>query len=132
MKNILIYITCWLGLAILAVFNGIIREKVYSQTLPEISAHQLSTLIAILLFGCYIYFITGIFKLQSAHQAILIGVIWLIMTIAFEFFFGHYIIGHSWSRLFHDYHILKGRVWILVLIWTTIAPYLFYRMRIKG
>jgi hypothetical protein len=52
------------------------------------------------------------------------------MTIIFELLFGHYVIGHSFAKLFEDYNVLKGRVWLLVLIWTTVAPYLFYRIRL--
>ena len=130
MKTIIIYILAWFGMVVLAIMNGIIREKFYSQSMSELSAHQLSTLTAIILFGFYIYFFTRFFQLDSAKQAFTIGDIWLIMTISFEFVFGHYIAGHSWPRLLMDYNILNGRVWILVLIWTFTAPYLFYRIRI--
>jgi hypothetical protein len=34
---------------------------------------------------------------------------------------------HPWTRLLHDYNILEGRVWVLVLVWITIAPYIFSR-----
>jgi hypothetical protein len=60
-----------------------------------------------------------------------VGLIWLGMTVIFEFVFGHYVIGHPWRKLFHDYNLLEGRVWVLVLIWTTIAPLLFYKIRSK-
>jgi hypothetical protein len=40
-----------------------------------------------------------------------------------------YAAGHSWTKLFQDYNMLKDRVWTLVLIWTAVAPYLFYRIR---
>lgn len=33
------------------------------------------------------------------------------------------------EKLFHDYNILAGRVWLFVLIWTTTAPYVFFRLR---
>ena len=45
---------------------------------------------------------------------------------AFEFSFGHFVAGHSWSRLFQDYNLFAGRLWVLVLLWLTLAPYLFY------
>ncbi|MEW6447103.1 MAG: hypothetical protein AB1426_03305, partial [Bacillota bacterium] len=57
-----------------------------------------------------------------------IGLIWLVLTVAFEFGFGHFVMGHSWSRLLHDYNLLKGRLWVLVLLWVAIAPYVFYRL----
>ena len=129
MKTLLIYAASWIGMVILAILNGSIREKVYGQFMQELSAHQLSTLILIILFGAYIWILTGVFLIESSRQALLIGSMWLIMTIVFEFGFGHYIMGHPWSKLFHDYNLLEGRVWSLVLIWTAVAPYMLYRIR---
>lgn len=129
MKTILIYIAFWFGLVVLAILNGAVRQKGYNRFMTELSAHQLSTLIFVILIGVFTCFITGGVKLQSSNEALLIGGIWLFMTIIFEFIFGHYIIGHSWSRLFHDYNVLKGRIWSIVLIWTLLAPYTFYRIR---
>jgi hypothetical protein len=54
---------------------------------------------------------------------------WLSLTIAFEFLFGHFVAGHLWSKLLHDYNVLAGRVWAFFLIWVTAAPYLFYRLQ---
>lgn len=125
----MVYIVCWFGLVILAILNGAVREKIYGQSMAELSAHQLSTLIGLIIFGIYVFIITGIFRLESSRQALLIGAIWVVMTIVFEFVFGHFIMGHSWARLFHDYNLLKGRLWILVLIWTLISPYAFFKIR---
>ena len=131
MKIVLLYAAGWLGLVILAIMNGIVRVKVYAPFMDDLTAHQVSTLIGIFLFGIYIWLLTGIIKIESSQQALLVGLLWLVMTVAFEFLFGHYVAGHPWSKLFHDYNIFKGRVWLLVLIWTTLAPYIFYRVRSK-
>jgi hypothetical protein len=129
MKTIFIYAACWIGMVVLAILNGIMRESLYKQYMHELTAHQVSTLILLILFGIYVWFLTGLRPLESAKQALLIGVMWCVMTVVFEFVFGHYVAGHTWSKLFQDYNLVKGRLWSLVLIWTTIAPYLYYRIR---
>lgn len=129
MKTLFIYICAWVGMVVLAIVNGIMRNNTYSHSMSEIAAHQLSTILLILLFGIYIYILTGLFRIHSAAEAFTIGGVWLIMTIIFEFVFGHSMVGHSWSRLLQDYNVLNGRVWILVLVWTFVAPYVFYRLR---
>jgi len=116
-------------MVILAIVNGAIREKVYGPFMDELPAHQLSTLIVLMLFGLYVWLLTGVCRIQSSRQALLIGGLWLMMTILFEFGFGHFLLGHPWGKLFHDYNLLKGRLWSLVLLWTALAPYLFYRVR---
>ena len=123
------YILAWFGMVILAIINGTLRVELYGPLISELTAHQLSTLSALFIFGLYIRVLGRIWPLPSAKLALLIGAAWVCMTIAFEFLFGHYAIGHSWHKLFHDYNLLAGRVWLLVLIWTGIAPYVFYRLR---
>ncbi|PTD93872.1 hypothetical protein C9439_05700 [archaeon SCG-AAA382B04] len=58
----------------------------------------------------------------SKLDLVLIGTFWFILTIFFEFIFGHYVMGHLWNKLLADYNILKGRIWILVLLTTLVAP----------
>jgi hypothetical protein len=128
-RNVLIYAAAWAGLVVLAILNGALREKVYGRFLGELSAHQLSTFIGLGVFAVYIWLLTGVCRIASSGQAMVIGAMWLVMTILFEFGFGHYVMGHPWSRLWRDYNLLKGRLWLLVLIWTAIAPYVFYRIR---
>lgn len=125
---ILRYVLAWIPMIFIGIVNGTLRETTYGKHLNELQAHRVSTIIGISLFGSYIWALTHLWRLESSTQAIVIGAIWLGLTIAFEFIFGHYIAGHSWSRLFDDYNLFAGRVWILVLLWIAIAPWLFYRL----
>ena len=36
---------------------------------------------------------------------------------------------HSWSSLFYDYNILAGRLWLLLLVTITLAPYVVFRVK---
>lgn len=122
------YVLAWVPLVPIAILNAVIREAGYKQWLGELRAHQVSTATAIILFGVYIWAVTRLWPIQSGRQALLIGLIWLCLTVAFEFLFGHYVMGNPWQRLLHDYNLLAGRVWVLVLIWIALAPYVFYRL----
>lgn len=123
------YVIAWFPMIIIAIGNGLFREKFLANRLSELQAHQLSTASMIVLFGIYVWILFKIWTPISASQAIIIGLIWLVLTVVFEFLFGHYVAGHSWDKLLHDYNILKGRVWLLVLIWITIAPYIIYQIQ---
>jgi len=112
-----------------AIANGLFREKFLARRLNALQAHQMSTLSMILVFSIYVWLLFKLWSPISTNQAIVIGLIWLFLTISFEFLFGHYVAGHSWDNLLNDYNILRGRVWILVLIWITIAPYIIYQMQ---
>lgn len=124
---ILRYVLAWIPMIFIGIINGIVREATYGKYLSELRAHQVSTVTGVLLFGLYIWLLARLWRFESLAPAVTIGCIWLGLTVAFEFIFGHYIAGHSWSKLIADYNILAGRVWIVVLIWIAIAPMLFYR-----
>ncbi len=123
------YLIGWLPLVAVGILNGIIREIGYKKYVGDLTAHQISTLTGIILVSFYIWWLTGKWEIGTSSQALIIGVIWLGMTVAFEFLFGHYVVRQPWSKLFHDYNFLKGRIWVVVLIWITIAPLVFYKIR---
>ncbi|MDH3406474.1 MAG: hypothetical protein OEM48_05995, partial [Gammaproteobacteria bacterium] len=83
------------------------------------------------LIGIYIWVIVRSWIPTSARQAVAIGMVWLGLTVTFEFLFGHFVAGHSWLRLLQDYNLLAGRVWILLLFWVAVAPYIFYRINLN-
>jgi hypothetical protein len=122
------YLLAWLLMPIIGIVNGMIRQYGYGNALGELRAHQVSTVTGIVLFGLYVWMLSLRWKIQSSAEAIAIGFIWLILTVGFEFLFGHYVAGHPWNRLLHDYNIFQGRLWLLVLLWITIAPYLFFKL----
>ncbi len=123
------YALAWVPMVIIAVANGAARDLVYGKRLSELRAHQVSTVTGIVLFGLYIFALTRYWKIESSGQALSIGFIWLLLTLAFEFLFGRFVAGRSWERLLHDYNLFAGRIWILIPVWIAVAPYLFYLIR---
>jgi uncharacterized membrane protein len=123
------YLLLWFPMVIIAIINGTIRQLFFIKFTDELSAHQLSVISGITFFAIYVWYVTGKWRIDSPLSAIKIGVLWLIMTVIFEFIFGHYVMGNSWQKLLHDYNILEGRLWIVVLFWTTISPFVFYLIR---
>lgn len=124
---ILRYVLAWIPMMAIGIINGTLRVVTYGKVLSELRAHQVSTITGVFLLGLYIWLIASFWTPNSLQQALLIGILWLSLTITFEFLFGHYIAGHSWSQLLRDYSLFAGRIWLLVLLWITIAPLLFYR-----
>ncbi len=128
MKTIYKHILLWFSFPFVAIFNATLRELIYKKPLGDLAAHQISTATGIFIFAIVFYFIFKKWKIESTKHAILVGGIWLGLTILFEFGFGHYIMGNPWEKLLHDYNLAEGRVWSLFLVWITIAPYIFYKL----
>jgi hypothetical protein len=126
------HILSWFGLLCIAMLNGALRDFAYKSFVGDLVSHQISCVTGILLFGIFIWFIGKRWPLASANQAWMIGFIWLAMTMCFEFLFFHYVRGITWEVLLHDYDVLEGRLWILILIWVTIAPRVMWGWRKKS
>ena len=128
MKALYKDILWWFAFPFLAIFNATLRELIYKKPLGDLTAHQVSTATGIIFFAIVFYLIFKRWKIESVQHAIIIGLVWLVLTILFEFGFGHYIMGNPWEKLLHDYNLAEGRVWSLFLVWITIAPYIFYKI----
>lgn len=128
-KLLLYAIGLWFLFMFLAIINAGIREGVYGPKLGEWAGHVISTVIFIVVIFTVVYlFLTNIQLDYSDQDLLAIGTIWLLATICFEFLAGHYLFGNPWEKLLHDYNLLEGRVWSLVLASIFSAPYLVDRL----
>jgi predicted membrane-bound spermidine synthase len=126
------YLIAWFVMLLVSVANGALRQFTFGKYLDEKSAHQISTVIGIFLLGIVIRAYVRRYPPDSGRQALLIGLLWMALTVAFEFLFFHYVGGRSWSELLANYNLFEGRVWVAVLAWVAIAPYLFFRLKSPG
>ncbi len=123
------YVLAWLVLLVVAVANGALRQFTFGRFMPELRAHQLSTLIGAILVGLVIWVVVRAWPPSSSGEALLVGCIWLVLTVGFEFFMGLALARRPLAQVLHDYDVLSGRVWVVFLIWLTVAPWVFYRLR---
>lgn len=127
-RVILPYVAAWFPMLAIAIVNGTLRELAYAPHMSELRAHQLSTLTAIVLFGFYIGWVVRRRPLPSGRAALAVGLVWLVMTVAFEFLFGRYVAGRPQAELLANYDLSAGRVWALLLVWIALAPCFFFRL----
>lgn len=120
-------IAVWFTITPVAILNGALRDVVLAPRLGDLIARAVS---GFTLAGA-ILAITWIslpwIRPASLGASWTIGLLWLAMTLAFEFGAGHYLFKTPWSALLADYNVFAGRLWILVLVTTLAAPPLIYR-----
>jgi hypothetical protein len=112
----------WFILAVSAIVVAIFRIGVLLPPFGDQTAHQLGTVLYLIVQFVIIFFFIKMMKIKKTKTLLGIGVFWVVITIIFEFVFGHYVMGHSWQKLFADYNLLNGRLWVLVLINNIAAP----------
>lgn len=113
----------WLAILVLAVLNGGLREAVLLKHLDLTSAQLLSAVLlcaAILLMAWWLVHWLGVYDARSLW---LVGVIWLVLTLVFEFSYG-LARGLDWSEMLAAYTFKDDNLWPLCLLITLMAPWL--------
>lgn len=121
-----VYLWAWLGMMVLAIVNGAVRERWIAPRMSALAAHQCSTLLLLamlFLYGCILFIRV---PLTSAGQAVSVGSSWLLLTLVFECGVGRLIGKRSWRALLDEYNLLAGRLWLLIPLWLVLFPLLWW------
>lgn len=115
----------WGLMAVIAILNGGFREVVLIPRVGDYIGHVLSTalLVAAILIISFVYFWRTPFE-YSYIELMLVGVLWTVLTVGFEFLVG-YVEGTPLSVTLGQYDVLAGQVWIAVPVTLLLTPLLF-------
>jgi hypothetical protein len=119
----------WFGLLVVAMLNGAFREAALVPRLGTESAHAVSSVTLSLAILIVTYLAIPWIRPTTVRGAWVVGIGWLLLTVTFEFGFGHYLRGRPWEELLVDYNVARGRIWTLVLVTTAVAPIGAARLR---
>lgn len=121
-----VYLWAWLGMMVLAIVNGAVRERWMAPRMSALAAHQCSTLLLLTMLFLYARLLFIHVPLTSAGQAVAVGSSWLLLTLAFEFGVGRLVGKRSWRALLDEYNLLAGRLWLLIPLWLVLFPLLWW------
>jgi len=122
-KKVHFALLTWAIVALCAITNGVFRAFMLQPVFGETVARMISCFMLITILLLISHHSLNRTKLRfSDKELLVIGALWLVLTLLFEFGWGHFVIGRSWEELLVDYDILKGRLWVLVLLFTLLAP----------
>jgi hypothetical protein len=122
-------IVVWLVFIIAESLNGTIRILWLVPSLGELRSHQISFLTgSILVLTIATLFIRW---LQASHisQLLGVGVLWLLLTVAFEIILGRFIFAYSWEQIATDYNLLQGGLMPIGLVLLTLSPLMAGKIR---
>jgi hypothetical protein len=112
----------WLGFLVLAFDLGAMRELLVAPAIGEQAAHVVGTLVLVgVMLGVTAAFVRRT-RPRSLADLWLVGLLWLALTVAFEFLFFHFAAGKPWEVLLADYNLLQGRIWLLVPLTELFGP----------
>lgn len=122
-------IAVWLLFIAAESLNGTIRELWLIPTLGNTQAHRIAFII-----GSILVLTVATLSIRWLHasritQLIQIGLLWVLLTLAFEIGLGRLVLGYSWERIAADYNIAQGGLMAFGLMLLLFAPLIAAKLR---
>ena len=119
----------WGLFVVLAIGNATLREKWVTPLLGQSAALPLSSVILSVSIFLTTLILIPKFGMKSRRPCRALGALWVSWTLAFEFLFGHYALGKSWSEILQVFNMARGNLMPLVLFTTALSPHWAWRLR---
>jgi hypothetical protein len=128
MKTAIRALIAWGAILVLAVLNGLLREALWIPWLGATAGLVASGLLLCAFILAATWLLLPWLNARGQPTLWLIGLAWLLLTLAFEFTFG-LLRGQTLDTMLAAYRFRGGNLWPLVLATTLAAPSLAGRLR---
>jgi len=119
----------WLLFIPLAIANGALRDLLLTPALGETLGRAISSVtLSVLILGLTLLVVRRL-GVDTVPWLLIVGGFWAVLTVLFEFTFFVLVMGHPLNELLQDYDLFRGRLWLLVLATTFLAPLAASRLR---
>ena len=112
----------WLLMMVIETVHGVLRTMLLAPVVGEFPARQIGVFTGSLLILAVTYLSLGWLRLDRPRLRLAVGILWAILTLAFEVGLGRFVLGYPWSRLVADYDIAHGGLMVFGLLLMVFAP----------
>lgn len=112
-----------------AILNGLVRDELLTPSMGGSWALAVSGLTLSCLVLIVAYLLIPFIGIVRAGAYPLIGLLWAMLTLAFEYLFGHYVVGKTWHEIGQIFNLANGDLFIVVVIVTAFSPWLAAKSR---
>lgn len=112
----------WLVLIVAEIAHGILRAIVLVPVVGEFRSNQIGVFTGSAIILVIAYFTIRWIGAKRPSELLLVGLIWLVLTVTFEVLFGRFVVKLSWDRIVSDYNVLNGGLMPLGLLFLFFSP----------
>jgi hypothetical protein len=109
--------------------HGILRTLYLASLIGDFRARQIGVLFGSLLVLTIASLFVLWIRAETTRALIIVGFVWLALTLSFELSFGRFVAGLSWERLTSDYDVPNGGLLPFGLIVLTLSPLIAAKVR---
>ena len=113
------------------ILNGAFRELVLKRAVNDSLADGVSAALGVAIIVVMTRYLLRPLAGKSPADLVRASVELVLLTVLFEFTFGHYVDRKSWSELAANYEVWNGRLWPIVLAVLASMPFLWGRWSLE-
>jgi len=119
----------WLLIMLVAIANGIAREALLEPVFGPAIALPLSGILLAMIILLASWLLAPWFGRARASTWFAIGALWVVLTLLFEYLFGHFVAGMPWREISRVFDVASGNLFLLALLSAALSPWLAARFR---
>lgn len=121
----------WLLIMFVESIHGALRQIFLAPLVGDFPARRIAFFTGMLLIFLITFLFIRRIGAENAKQLLLVGFLWAILTLVFEFGLGFFVLGYSRERIFEDYDVARGGLMGFGIVFMFFAPYLAMKLRGK-
>ncbi|TWU49313.1 hypothetical protein [Rubripirellula reticaptiva] len=130
-RTIIRSLAVWLLIIVAEIIHGIVRAIALVPMIGEFRSNQIGVFTGSSIILAIANFTIRWIGAKRRNELLLVGLIWLVLTVAFEVLFGRLVVGLSWERIGSDYNVLNGGLMPLGLLFLFFSPTVASKLREK-
>ena len=119
----------WLVIMAVESVHGTLRELFLAPLVGDLRARQITVFTGSLLILTVACLCVRWIRAGTTARLLTVGLLWLSLTLLFEFGLGLFVLGYSWERVASDYDLSRGGLMPFGLLLLTLAPLVAARQR---
>lgn len=119
----------WIVIIGAETIHGIIRRIYIEPAIGDLRARQLGVLIGSLIILAIAIAAIRWIAARGTLTLLLIGAVWVVLTIAFEVILGRLVIGATWQKILADYNVAQGGLMAFGLVLMFLSPFIASKFR---
>jgi hypothetical protein len=119
----------WIVLMLAEITHGILRAILLVPWVGEFRSNQIGVFTGSVIILVIVYFTIRWIGATGRWAPLVVGAIWLMLTVAFEVLFGRLVVKVSWERIASDYNLLQGGMMPIGLLILFFSPLVALMLR---
>lgn len=122
-------LTVWLVIIVAETIHGTLRTFFLAPYIGDLRARQISFFTGCVLILAIAYLFISWIHAKTIRLLLVVGLIWVVLTAAFEVMLGRFAMGLSWEQIIADYDITEGRLMMFGFVFLMFSPIIAAKMR---